>query len=65
MSVSIIYFNNNLYIEYTTHEARHHAVKALKKMEEPKTETEIQALIERTWQTMNESNTENAPLLIE
>ncbi|MDE9453795.1 hypothetical protein [Xenorhabdus bovienii] len=40
----------------TPHEARHHAVKALKKMEEPKTEAEIQALIERTRQTMNESN---------
>ncbi|CDH06950.1 hypothetical protein XBO1_250005 [Xenorhabdus bovienii str. oregonense] len=38
------------------HEARHHAVNALKKMEEPKTEAEIQALMERTRQMMNESN---------
>ncbi|CBJ83484.1 hypothetical protein XBJ2_2380002 [Xenorhabdus bovienii str. Jollieti] len=37
-------------------EAKDHAIKALKKMVEPMTEAEIQALIERTRQTMNESN---------
>ncbi|MGJ0626908.1 hypothetical protein [Xenorhabdus bovienii] len=37
-------------------QARHHAVNALKKMEEPKTEAEIQAMIEKTRQAMNESD---------
>ncbi|MCC8368266.1 hypothetical protein J8V57_18865 [Xenorhabdus sp. PB61.4] len=37
-------------------QAKHHAVNALKKMEEPMTEDEIQSLIERTRQMMNESN---------
>ncbi|CDH33792.1 hypothetical protein KKI93_10005 [Xenorhabdus bovienii] len=43
----------------TPHEARHHAVKALKKMEEPKTEAEIQALIERTRQAATDEQTVN------
>ncbi|WP_051876030.1 hypothetical protein, partial [Xenorhabdus bovienii] len=37
-------------------QARHHAVNALRKMEEPKTEAEIQAMIEKTRQAMNESD---------
>ncbi|MDE9495515.1 hypothetical protein KKJ09_18470 [Xenorhabdus bovienii] len=37
-------------------EAKDHAIKALKKMVEPMTEAEIQALIAHTRQTMNESN---------
>ncbi|MDC9596192.1 hypothetical protein [Xenorhabdus anantnagensis] len=37
-------------------QARHHAVNALKKMEEPMTKDEVQDLVERTRQMMNESN---------
>ncbi|MDC9591816.1 hypothetical protein PSI23_21680, partial [Xenorhabdus sp. XENO-10] len=37
-------------------QARHHAVNALKKMKEPMTKDEIQNLVERTRQMMNESN---------
>ncbi|WFQ79519.1 hypothetical protein PXH59_18490 [Xenorhabdus sp. SF857] len=37
-------------------QAKHHAVKALKKMEEPMTKAEIQALMENTRQMMNQSN---------
>ncbi|MEQ1968485.1 hypothetical protein ABLA30_16040 [Xenorhabdus nematophila] len=37
-------------------QARHHAVNALKKMKEPMTKDEVQALMEKTRQMMNESN---------
>ncbi|KER03317.1 hypothetical protein LGZ99_06060 [Photorhabdus temperata] len=41
-------------------QARHHAVNALKKMEEPMTKDEVQDLVERNRQMMNESNPDTA-----
>ncbi|MEQ1968478.1 hypothetical protein ABLA30_16005 [Xenorhabdus nematophila] len=41
-------------------QARHHAVNALKKMKEPMTKDEVQALMEKTRQMMNESNPNTA-----